>query len=146
MALLDAIPLSAVAHEVPHLLGVLSRRLHIGGDRLVRTLRAHTPRLAQSLLAAGPLTSGWNAIPGTQGLERFDGVTSVRSMPDFVDYLDKDVVPVFETQQQHFQTLSSSSSSLGALPDLLLAVGLLMAIYGAGAIVLMRKARRRSRS
>jgi hypothetical protein len=146
MALLNAIPLSAVAHEVPHLLGVLSRRLHIGGDRLVRTLRAHTPRLAQSLLAAGPLTSGWNAIPGTQGLERFDGATPVRSMPDFVDYLDKDVVPVFETQQQHFRTLSSSSSSLGALPDLLLAVGLLMAIYGAAAIVLMRKARRRSRS
>ncbi|MDX6718924.1 MAG: hypothetical protein QOJ63_1178 [Solirubrobacteraceae bacterium] len=144
-ALLDAIPLSAVAHEVPHLLRVLSRRLRMSRGRLVRTLRKRTPALAQSLLSAGPLAGGWNAIPGAQGLTRFDGVTPVRSMPDFVDYLDKDVVPVFETQRQHFRTLANASPRLGVLADLLLAVGLLLAIYGAAMMVLITRARRRTR-
>jgi hypothetical protein len=144
-ALLDAIPLSAVAHELPHLLGVLSRRLRIDRDRLVRLLRRRTPRLAQSLLAADAVTAFWNAIPGGEELERFDGVTPVRSMPDFVDYLDKDVVPVFETQQQHFRTLDASPR-LGVLAELMLGVGLLVSIYGAAMMVLMARARRRPRA
>jgi uncharacterized membrane protein (DUF485 family) len=142
-ALLEAIPLSAVANEVPHLLDVLSRRLRMRGDRLLRTLRRRTPRVAQALLAVGPLTGAWNAIPGTEGLVRFDGVTPVRSMPDFVDYLDEDVVPVLETQRQHFRTLSDASPRVGVLPELLLAVGLLVAIYGAAMMVLTTRARRR---
>jgi hypothetical protein len=143
-ALLDAIPLSAVADEVPNLLAVLSRRMHVGGGRLLATLRTRTPRLAQALLTAGPLTASWNAIPGTEGLERFEGVTPVRSIPDFVGYLDEDVVPVFETQRQHFETLSSASPPVDVLPELLLAVGLLVAVYGAAMMVLMMRGRRRS--
>lgn len=142
-ALLDAIPLSAVADEAPQLLAVLSHRLRLRGDRLVRALRRRTPRLAEILLAAGPLSGAWNAIPGSEGLVRFDDVTPVRSMPDFADYLDEDLVPVFENQQQHFRTLSNASPPLGALPELLLAVGLLVAIYGAAMTVLETRARRR---
>jgi hypothetical protein len=144
-ALLDAIPLSAVAHEVPHLLAVLSRRMRIGHDRLVRTLRRRAPGLTRSLLAVGPLTTGWNAIPGTEGLESFDASTPVRSLPDFVDYLDKDVVPVFETQQQHFRTLSDASPRLGVLPEALLVMGVLVALYGAAMVLLMTRSRRRRR-
>jgi hypothetical protein len=144
-ALLDAIPLSAVAKEVPHLLAVLSRRMRIGHDRLVRTLRRRAPGLTRSLLAVGPLTTGWNAIPGTEGLESFDASTPVRSSPDFVDYLDKDVVPVFETQQQHFRTLADASPRLGVLPEALLAMGVLVALYGAAMVLLVTRARRRGR-
>ena len=72
MALFEALPLSEVAGEVPHLVAVLSRKLGVGGDGLVRRLRKRTPGLAQALLAATPATLGWDAIPGTGALERFE--------------------------------------------------------------------------
>jgi hypothetical protein len=129
-ALLEAIPLSAVAEEVPHLVGVLSRTLGTSGDRLVRTLRKRTPGLAQAILAVGPVTIGWNQIPGAAGLERFDGVTPVRSAPAFADYLDRDVVPVLESQQQHFDTLANTWPPVNVFPALLLVIGVLVALYG----------------
>ena len=71
-----------------------SRKLHVGGDSLVQSLRKRTPGLAQALLAVGPATAGWDAIPGSAGpraLRRLG--TPVRSMPQFADYLDLDARP-----------------------------------------------------
>jgi hypothetical protein len=129
-ALLEALPLRSAATEVPHLLAVLSRRMHSGDGRLVRTLRKRTPALAQSILALGPVTAGWNRIPGTAELERFDGVTPVRTVPAFADYLDRDVVPILESQRQHFGKLANTWPPVRVLPGLLLGIGLLSALYG----------------
>jgi hypothetical protein len=129
MALFEAIPLSAVAEEVPHLVGVLSRKLHVGGDVLVRLLRKRTPGLAQAVLSIGPATAGWNAIQGTEGLTRFELGTPVRSAPEFADYLDGDVVPIFETEREHFDTLASTWPPVDAFPGIALGIGALLAIY-----------------
>ena len=131
VALLEAAPLSEVAEEVPHLVAVLSRKLRLGGDRLVASLRRRTPGLARALLAVGPVTSGWDAIPDSEGLARFADDAPVRSMPAFAGYLDEDVIPVLEVQQNNFQKLANTWPAVDVLPGLLLAVGLLVALYGA---------------
>ncbi|HEV7804856.1 MAG TPA: hypothetical protein VGO80_03500 [Solirubrobacteraceae bacterium] len=130
-ALLEALPLRSAAKEVPHLLAVLSRRMHTDDQRLVRTLRKSAPALARSLLALAPVTAGWNRIPGTDELERFDGVTPVRTVPAFADYLDRDVVPILESQRQHFDKLANAWPPVRVLPELVLAIGALLALYGA---------------
>ncbi len=106
LALFEAIPLTEVAAEVPHLVGVLSRKLGIGGDQLVRRLRKRTPGLAQALLAVGPATTGWDTIAGTERLTRFELGTPVRSVPEFANYLDLDVVGLFEAEREHFDALA----------------------------------------
>jgi hypothetical protein len=143
MALLEAIPLSAVAQEVPHLVAVLSRKLGVGGDRLVRTLRRRTPGLARALLAVGPVTAGWNRIPGTDGLERFDGLAPVRSAPEFAEYLGGDVVALFEAQRSHFETLADTWPRVDVLSWLVLGIGALLAIYATAMLFLATPRRRR---
>jgi hypothetical protein len=129
-ALLQAIPLSAVADEVPHFMRVLAKRLQIPPDELVARLRRRTPRLTQSLLAAQPVTLGWNAIPGTTRLTDFDGTMPVRTMPALDQYLSTDVIPVIETQRENFRDLADPWPGVSALPWLLIAVGALVLLYG----------------
>jgi hypothetical protein len=143
MALFDAIPLSAAAEEVPHLMAVLSRKLRLGGDKVVRTLRRRAPGLTQALLAAGAATMGWNAIPDSEDLERLELGTPVRTVPAFADYLDRDVVGVFETQRAHVDTLANTWPPLTALPGVVLGIGALLAIYGTAMLFLATKPPRR---
>lgn len=136
MALFEAIPLSAVAKEVPHLVAVLSRKLHVSGDRLAKRLRKRTPGLAQAVLAVGPVTIGWNSIPGTKNLTRFELGTPVRTAPEFAEYLDHDIVGVFEAGRQDFQQLAGTWPPLKVLPGIVLGIGALLAIYGAAMLFL----------
>ncbi|MEJ7798009.1 MAG: hypothetical protein WKF42_05880 [Solirubrobacteraceae bacterium] len=138
-ALLEAIPLSAVSAEVPHLVAVLSRELGLSGDRLVTTLRGRTPGIAQSILAVGSVTIGWNATPGSRDLTRLDTNTPVRSIPAFAEYLDQDVVPVLESERRHFDKLASTWPPINVLPVLVLAVGALLAIYATAMMFLVTK-------
>ena len=138
-ALLQALPLSAVAAEVPHLVRWLARTLRIGSDQVVAKLGRRTPQLAQAILAVRPVTRGWNAIPGTAKLTEFDGTTAVTTMPALDEYLSTDVVPIFETQRQNFRELADPWPPLSAFAPLLLAVGALVTLYG---LVMMRAARR----
>ncbi len=118
MALFEAIPLTNVAEEVPHLVAILSRKLGVGGDELVRRLRKRTPGLAQAILAVGPVTSGWEAIPGSEGLKRFELGTPVRTAPQFANYLDLDVVPIFETRTEEFDKLATTWPPVEVLPGI----------------------------
>src|SRR5581483_2816064 len=92
-ALLQALPLSAVTAELPS---------------VVKTLGAAAlpliPRLGQTITAAPAVTAGWDNIPGTGGLTRFDG-SAVHTAPQLATYLSKDVVPVLETQRANFAKL-----------------------------------------
>ncbi len=138
-ALLEAIPLTEVSKEVSPLLAVLSRKLGVSGDRLIVTLRKRTPGLAQALESVRPVTSGWNAIPDTQGLRRFDGLSPVSSMPAFADYLDRDAVPVIESQQGNFHKLAGTVVPVIAVPGVLIGVGLILIIYGVTMMFLATK-------
>ncbi len=136
MALFEAIPLTGVADEVAHLVAILSRKLQVGGDGLVRLLRKRTPGLAQAILAVGPVTSGWDAIPGSEDLKRFELGTPVRTAPQFADYLDLDVVPIFEARGQQFDKLAGTWPPVSVFPGLILGIGALLAIYATAMLFL----------
>ncbi len=136
LALFQAMPLSEIATEVPHLVAVLSRKLGVGGDELVRRLRKRTPGLAQALLAAGPATIGWDSIPGTERLTRFELGAPVRSAPEFANYLDLDVVGLFEAQRDNFDALADPWPPVGVFAGIALGVGVLLAIYATAMLFL----------
>ena len=136
MALFEAMPLSEVATEVPHLVAVLSRKLGVGGDALVRRLRKRTPGLAQALLAVGPATIGWDSIAGTKDLTRFELGTPVRSAPEFANYVDLDVVGLFEAQRAHFDALADPWPPVSIFAGIALGIGALLAIYGTAMLFL----------
>jgi hypothetical protein len=140
VALLDAIPLTEVAAEAPRLVRYLARGLGMPRARVQRMLRRRTPRLAQALLIAPAVTGGWNAIPATERLTRFDGVTPVRTTPEFDAYLRQDLVPVLVDEREDFERLAGGWPPLGVFAPLLTVVGLLLIAYGA---VMMRRAGRR---
>lgn len=117
-ALLQTLPLSSVTEELP---GVVSF--------LTPAVVDAAPNLSQSVLALRAVTEGWNNVPGTRELTRFDG-SRVKSVPDVRSYFAGDVIPVLEREQSDFQDLERPFPPLNVFPPLLLAVGLLVVIYG----------------
>jgi hypothetical protein len=140
VALLDAIPLTRVADEVPQLVTYLARALRTRRSEILVLLRERTPALAQSLLMLPAVTAGWNAIPGTERMTRADGFTPVRTMTGFDDYLRQDLVPVLVDEREDFDSLASTWPPVDRFAPLLLIVGLLAMLYGG---VMMRIVARR---
>jgi hypothetical protein len=128
-ALLDAAPLSAVAAESEHLRGYLSHVLRLPGDKLVDTLDARAPALAPLLLTLPDVATGWNAI-GPAGMTLFDGVTPVRSMPDFDDYLRQDLMPVLTSEHEDVDRFASGWPPLDELAPAVLIGGIVLMLYG----------------
>ena len=138
-AVLQAIPLEAVSAEIPHLLDVLATTLKVTKDELQATLTSSAPGLAQTLNSVTPVTSGWNAIPGTEALTRFNG-TPVTTATALDDYFREDVIPVLPRQRAHFDELANTWPPVTYFPPLLMVVGLLVVLYGAfGMLVLSKK-------
>lgn len=132
-ALLQAIPLSGVAAEIPGLVTFLSSTLGISATELTAALDKSFPRLKQVIDNVGPVTKGWNAVPGVQTLTRFDG-TPVTTVPDVRDYFAADVIPVLERRKDDFQKLESTWPPVNVLPPLLLAIGLIVLALGAAMV------------
>lgn len=128
MSLLRALPLSDVSAELPGVVAFLARTLDVSEDELTATLRADFPRLLQTITALPVVTDGWDAVPGTERLTRFDG-SPARDVPAVRDYFAKDVLPVVARQSDNFQDLQGSGG-VGYVPYLLLALGGLVAYFG----------------
>lgn len=129
VALLSAVPLTEVGMEVPRLLAYLGRALRLSRARLVAALRKRTPGLTQALLATPDVARGWTAIPGTAQMTRFDGVTPVRTMPEFDAYLREDLIPVLSSGREDFATLAGGRTSVDVLAPLLFLTGALLMLY-----------------
>jgi hypothetical protein len=150
IALFDAIPLTDVSAEVPHLVAYLARALHVPGDRVVARLRRRTPGLARALLAVPAVTVGWNDVPAARvgsnaapdsgPFTRFDGFTPVRTMPELDDYLRQDLIPVLVKEREHFDTLASKWPPVDTFAPLLLGIGGFVMLYG---LLMMRFVARR---
>jgi hypothetical protein len=143
IALLDALPLTSVAREAPRLVAYLAKALRMKRDKVVSLLRRRTPGLTQALLATPPVTSGWTSIPGSGELTRFDGVTPVRTMPAFDDYLRQDLLPVVVKEREDFDTLASGSPKINTLAPGLLIFGLVVMLYGGLMMLLVGRRKRR---
>ena len=130
IALLDALPLTTVAREVPRLVAYLARALRMSRARVQSLLRRRTPRLARALLAVPPVTESWNAIPASEQMTRFDGATPVRAMPAFGAYMRDDVLPVFVREREHFEALDGRGPPIGSFAPVILVVGAMLMLYG----------------
>jgi hypothetical protein len=128
LALLQAIPLSAVTAELPGLFAFLEKALHVTQPQLVAALKANFPGITQSIANLPAVTNGWNDIPNINGATRFDG-TPVKSVPDVRTYLGSDVIPVLETQHGNYEKLVSTSR-IDFIGPLVLAVGIIVILYG----------------
>ena len=128
-ALLQAIPLERVTAELPGLVSFLSTTLKLPPEQVLPALKTNFPHLAQSIQALPTVTGGWENVPGTQDVTRFDG-GPVRSVPDVRSYFAADVIPVLETQKANFQRLDSGQPKVGAITQLLIAIGTIVLVYG----------------
>jgi hypothetical protein len=126
-ALLQAIPLSSVNSEIPKLVTFLSTTLHVPPATVLAGLKANDPAIYQSITNLPYVTNGWNNVPGTAGLTRYDG-SPVRTVPQVRDYYSQDVIPVLEDQKGNFQNLASGSG-VSYLAPLLLTIGIVVIIF-----------------
>jgi hypothetical protein len=128
-ALLQAVPLSSVSAELPRLINFLSTALKMPPAQVSAAIARNFPHLSQAITLLPAVTSGWNNVPGTEQLTRFDG-SPVRTVPHIRDYFATDVIPVLESQQANFQRVDTTWPRLPVLPPLLLIVGILVVLYG----------------
>jgi hypothetical protein len=128
-ALLRALPLSGVAREIPALTGYLATTLNLSEEGLAAEFERSFPKLAQTLTALPSVASGWNDIPGIEGLTRLDGTTPVKTVPELRDYLSKDLVAVVEEDADDFQSVAGNGG-IGYIPTLLLVLGIAVTLLG----------------
>jgi hypothetical protein len=120
-ALLHALPLDRVTAEEPTLIGFLAKTLKLSPAQVSAALQKNFPAINQAVMHLPTVTAGWEKIPNTDGLTRFDG-TAVRNVPQLRDYFSSDVVSAVEHQQGNFRNLDRTSK-VNWIAPLLLVVG-----------------------
>lgn len=139
-ALLTSLPLSATTAELPSLQAFLAKTLGLTPAQLKAALAQDYPGLAQVLGALPAVTNGYNDVPGTEKLTRFNG-KPVNTVPEVRDYFSSDVIPVLERQQAHFQDLDDPWPPVNVFPLVLIVVGLGVLIFGIVMLVRTRRGR-----
>ncbi|SBS79677.1 conserved membrane hypothetical protein [uncultured Mycobacterium sp.] len=125
---LTSLPLPEVSAELPKLVHYLGTVLQMTPDQVNQMLQTDYPKIYQVIVNLPQLTDGWDAIPGTEKLIRFDG-TPVHTMPQLRTYLSKEVVAPVERQQENFRPLGVRGG-VAFLAPLLLALGIAVIIFG----------------
>ena len=130
IALLDALPLTRVAREARQLVAYLTRALKLPRARVVSRLRRTAPRLTRALLAAPAVTAAWTELPERGQTTRFDGVTPVRTLPAFDDYLRLDLIPVLVRRRESFDRFATGFLKLDTVAPALLVLCVVILLYG----------------
>jgi hypothetical protein len=134
---LTSLPLPDVSADLPKLVHYLGTVLFLTPDQVDQMLQTDYPKIYQVYINLPKLTAGWDAIPGTEKLTRFNG-TPVRTMPQMRDYLSQEVVGPVERQQGNFRPLGLRGG-VWFLPPLLLALGIVVIIFGTTMVVATRR-------
>lgn len=119
-----AIPLTSVAAELPAVKRALAPAL------------PKIPNLAQTIVNAPPVTSGWDNVPGTAGARNFQG-GPVNTVPEVTAYFANDVIPVLEKQRRHWVTLTSTSR-INFIGWVVLIIGVIAIVYGVLMVAIAR--------
>ncbi|WP_301122534.1 hypothetical protein [Mycolicibacterium fortuitum] len=131
---LTSLPLPEVSAELPKLVHYLGTVLEMTPDQVDSMLQTDYPKLNQVIVNLPKLTDGWDSIPGTEKLTRFDG-SAVHTMPEMRTYLSEEVVGPVERQQANFRPLGVRGG-VGFLAPLLLTLGVVVIIFGTTMVVL----------
>ncbi|TQR84357.1 hypothetical protein D8S82_22530 [Mycobacterium hodleri] len=134
---LTSLPLPEVSAELPKLVHYLSTVLEQTPAQTDQMLQTDYPKIWQVYQNLPKLTAGWDAIPGTEHLTRFDG-TPVRTMPQLRTYLSQEVVAPVERQQTDFRPLGIRGG-VGFLAPLLLALGSAVIAFGTTMMIKTRR-------
>lgn len=133
-ALLQAIPLTSINNEIPQLVQFLATTLNTTPDGVLAALKQNFPHIHQAVTTLPTVTKGWDNVPGTEGLTRFDG-TPVRTAPQVRDYYSSDVIPVVERNSTNMKQLHDWYPKVTVFPVLLTVVGGLA--FGLGLIMVV---------
>jgi len=136
-ALLQTIPLSSVTAELPGLFVFLEKTLGVSQPQLLTALKTNFPGLTQSITNLPTVTNGWDNVQNTQGFTSFGG-TPIKTVPDVRTYFASDVIPVLENQRGNYVNLVSISN-IDFVGPLVLAVGIIVIIYGLLMLLLARR-------
>jgi hypothetical protein len=134
-ALLQAIPLTSVNNEIPGLVKFLATTLNTTPDGVLAALKQNFPHIYQAVTTLPTVTKGWENVPGTGQLTRFDDVTAVRSLPQVRDYYSSDVIPVVENNTTNMKQLHDWYPRVDAFPMILTVVGALA--FGLGLLMVV---------
>ena len=134
---LTSLPLPEVSADLPKIVHYLGTVLFMTPDQVDDMLQKDYPKLYQVIVNLPQLTAGWDDIPGTEKLTRFDG-TPVRTMPQLRTYLSKEVVAPVERQQGNFRPLGVRGG-VAFLAPLLLVLGVVVIIFGTTMVVKTRR-------
>jgi hypothetical protein len=139
--LLQAIPLTSVQAELPGFEAFASHLLKLPTPEVLKAVRIGYPGLYQAISYLPKLTSQWYAIPHTAGMTMFaagpDAGAAVHAMPQFVQYLSKDLVPAVAAARPDVEVVATTSPPLTAFPPALTVAGGLITLYSVGIIVLL---------
>ncbi|WP_247600154.1 hypothetical protein [Mycobacterium intracellulare] len=130
---LTSLTLPKVSAELPKLVHYLGTVLFMTPDQVDHMLQTDYPKIYQVIVNLPKLTAGWDAIPGTETLTRFNG-TPVRTMPQLRDYLSQELVAPVERQQANFRPLGTRGG-VAFLAPLLLGLGIVVIIFGTTMVV-----------
>ena len=128
LALLQAIPLSSVTAELPDLVAFLSKTLNVTPDQLLVALKSNFPAIAQAVTNLPTVTNGWDKIPGTEGMTRFDGTTPVSDVPEMRTFFKSDLIPAAAANRENFNSLDSKTN-VDWIAPLLLIVAIVVILF-----------------
>ncbi len=131
---LQSLPLTGVTDEIPKIVHYIGTVLYMTSDEVENMLKNDYPLIHQVINAVPPLTNGWYSIPGTEKLTTFDG-EPVRTMPQLATYFSDELVAPVERQQANFRPLGIRGG-VGFLAPLLLALGIIVILFGTTMVVL----------
>lgn len=134
---LTSLTLTDVSAELPKLVHYLGTVLFMTPDQVDHMLQTDYPKIYQVIVNLPKLTAGWDAIPGTEPLTRFNG-TPVRTMPQLRDYFSQELVAPVERQQDHFRPLGTRGG-VAFLAPLLLGLGIVVIVFGTTMVVVTRR-------
>jgi hypothetical protein len=124
-ALLGALPLSSVSAELPKLVAFLATTLKLSQAQVIAALQTNFPALAQAITNLPAVTSGWDDIPGMNGVTDFNG-KPIKTVPQLRDYFKNQLIPAVAAQQKNFQSLDGTSSLSWIAPLLLIIAGIVI--------------------
>lgn len=137
-ALLEAVPFTAAAAELPGFLAFAGTLLHLTPAQVTAIVPVAFPHLAQSAANLPAVTGGWENIPGISGLTNFSGAP-VTTVVQLRNYFAGDVIPIAVSQDANFMKVSTTTPPVSWFPTLLFLVGLLVIVYALAMIVVVRK-------
>lgn len=126
--LLNSGPLSEVSAELPDVMQNFADIMGLSLPEWQTKFAEEFPKLNQINDNMSKMTGGWDDVPGTENMTRFDG-SPVRTAPEIRDYFAEDLIPAFDRQQTHFRALDTRGGVFFLAP-VLLALGILLAVAG----------------